>query len=422
MSEHLIELTIRDFLKIQALEVTPDGSPMITLAGPNAAGKSSALKALRWALGGAKHAPERPVRKGATKAEVIIETTNLLISKVQTTSGARLKVSQRDGVPLPKTAQATLNAMVGDLTFDPLAFSRMPEAKQAEILTDLSGLDLGEIEEDRSTLKEEQSEIRRQQRQAKAELEALPDHGLDEFEERNSAELVEELQAAEEINRENQKKRDTLGELRHTARKEVAKVQAIEEQLRLAKRDLDVIRAAGKLAAEEASNLKDVDTEAIREELAGLDEHNAKVRAQARRFQLDQDLKALQYQLDERTIEIKGLDKRKAEALEAVKYPIEGLEVEGRSVLYNGVPLSQASGAETIRISTAIGFALNPELKILLVDEGSALDSKGLELLQGLAAEAGGLVLITRVADGAESVDGEDGSTIYIEDGQEVSQ
>ena len=43
-------------------------------------------------------------------------------------------------------------------------------------------------------------------------------------------------------------------------------------------------------------------------------------------------------------------------------------------ITYNGVPLSEASTAEQIRVSTAIGMADKPELRFLLIRDGSLLD------------------------------------------------
>lgn len=111
------------------------------------------------------------------------------------------------------------------------------------------------------------------------------------------------------------------------------------------------------------------------------------------------------------TNRIADIDEKKREKLAAVTYPIDGLAVsENGSVLFNGIPFSQASRAQKIRTSVAIGAAMNPKLKVLLIEDGSLLDDDGLLLVAGLAAEYGFQIWIERVGD-------KDASAIIIEDG-----
>jgi len=111
------------------------------------------------------------------------------------------------------------------------------------------------------------------------------------------------------------------------------------------------------------------------------------------------------------TARMEAIDDSKRERLSKAAYPIEGLAVsETGSVLFNGIPFSQASRAQKIRTSVAIGAAMNPKLKVLLIEDGSLLDDDGLKLVAGLADEYGFQIWIERVGD-------KDASAIIIEDG-----
>ena len=83
---------------------------------------------------------------------------------------------------------------------------------------------------------------------------------------------------------------------------------------------------------------------------------------------------------------------------------------EDGTVLFDGVPLSQASRAQQIRTSVAIGIAMNPKLKVLLIRDGSLLDEENMQLVVDMAKQHDAQIWIERVGD-------KDASAIIIEDG-----
>jgi len=124
----------------------------------------------------------------------------------------------------------------------------------------------------------------------------------------------------------------------------------------------------------------------------------------------------------------KGIRDRKlaiSKALEHAKFPIAGLsfetQAEGsggrerknpkRVITYKGLPLADASTAEQIRVSTAIGMANKPELRFLLIREGSLLDDANLAVLEQMAHEHDFQILL-------EIVDKTGKVGIYMEEGE----
>ena len=59
-------------------------------------------------------------------------------------------------------------------------------------------------------------------------------------------------------------------------------------------------------------------------------------------------------------------------------------------------------GAEKLRVSVAMGLAMNPKLNVLLIRDGSLLDADNLEMVARMAEVADAQVWIERVGDGAE--------------------
>ncbi len=93
------------------------------------------------------------------------------------------------------------------------------------------------------------------------------------------------------------------------------------------------------------------------------------------------------------------------------EYGGAGLSLSDDGPTYNGQLIEQVSTSERLRISVAMGLALNPKLKVLLVHEGNDLDDDGLKLLAEIAAEHEAQVWLERIAGAAEGV------SIVIEDG-----
>ena len=118
-----------------------------------------------------------------------------------------------------------------------------------------------------------------------------------------------------------------------------------------------------------------------------------------------------QAEADRLTSEIAKLDTAKAEMLIKATFPLEGLGLDDKGVTWQGLPFAQASSAIRTRVSVAIGAALNPKLKVLLVRGGNDLDGKNLALLAETAKEHDIQVWLERIAGG----DGQ--ATVLIEDG-----
>jgi len=116
-------------------------------------------------------------------------------------------------------------------------------------------------------------------------------------------------------------------------------------------------------------------------------------------------------QSDAMTADLEDITGRKRELLANAKYPIKGLAVsEDGTVMFDGVPFSQASHAQQIRTSVAIGLAMNPKLPVLLIRDGSLLDDKNLQVVREMADAANAQIWIERVGY-------RDECAIIIEDG-----
>ena len=128
----IVSLEAENVKFLKAIRIETDGS-LVVIGGDNASGKSSILDSIEYAINGATSIPSEPIRKGKKKARIVVDLGNIVVTRTFTSKGTNLTVKGKDGAVFG-TPQSLLNELVGKLTFDPLEFSRMDVAKQAEVL------------------------------------------------------------------------------------------------------------------------------------------------------------------------------------------------------------------------------------------------------------------------------------------------
>jgi hypothetical protein len=117
------------------------------------------------------------------------------------------------------------------------------------------------------------------------------------------------------------------------------------------------------------------------------------------------------------TEKIEAVDAAKASILEKANYPIEGLGFDDIGPTFDGLPLSQASQAQLVKIGVAIGVALRPRLRLLLIRYGADLDSKSRAALWEMAQKHKCHVWLEVVTENTEgnSITMFDGSVVGVE-------
>jgi hypothetical protein len=413
---HIVKLESENIKRLKAVSITPQ-SNMVTIGGQNAQGKSSVLDSIAYALGGKRAVCEQPIREGQDKARVVCELDELVVTRTFTKSGGgTLSVSNKDGTR-HTSPQRILDQLTGKLTFDPLEFCRMETRAQLETLKTLVGLDFTDMDRERQDLYDARTQINREIKRVRAALQDMPvHHGLPE-EEVTVSDLMTELKSRQKNNRANQAKRDDLQSLdgRITKGREYvsdlkAQIDELQRKLNSAQGQLDHLQDCRDTLQTEVDTLTDQDEQEILDRIENAHEINRKIQEEKARLGAHEEHGTLETRSQALTNEIKAIDQAKAQALHDANFPVEDLSFDDSGVLLNGLPFSQASQAEQLRVSVAMGFAQNPGLKVLLVRDGSLLDDHSLNLLAQLAKDHGGQVWIERVGEGDECA-------VIIEDG-----
>ena len=176
------------------------------------------------------------------------------------------------------------------------------------------------------------------------------------------------------------------------------------------KNDLAVLREREVQAQKTPAQLKRESTAELEESIRQVDEINRKVRANLDKDKAEDDARDYAEQYEDLTGQIEEVRARKKALLNNAELPLPDLTVEDGKLLYKGQQWDNMSGAEQLKVATAIVRKLNPKCGFVLIDKLEQMDQETLADF-GAWLEAEGLqVIATRVSTGEEC-------SIIIQDG-----
>jgi DNA repair exonuclease SbcCD ATPase subunit len=406
---HITRLEVENVKRVSAVEITPNGN-MVIIGGKNGQGKSSVLDSIEMALAGKRAIPKVPIHNGAEKAQIILETDSYIIKRTFTEKGSYLEVTNGEGFKAG-SPQELLDKIVGDLTFDPLAFTRKSAKEQAATLMSLLGLDFSDLDAQYKSLFEERRDIGRDGEQVKALLNSIPEDKDAPTEEVVVSQLMEKLMEANQENEANDEARGKVEAFLSAVADQQELIEELEAKLVTAKADLQGYKLKLKDAQEVAETCVDIDTAPITEQINNAQAINKRVQEQAQRAQHQTRYKTLADAYKAKTEALEAINAEKAKQIAEAEFPVEGVTFSTDGILVNGLPFEQASTAEQLRIAVAMGLASNPELRIILIRDGSLLDEDSLKAMAEMAEQYKAVVWMERVGDGEEV-------SVVIEDGK----
>ncbi|MFW0772491.1 AAA family ATPase [Paenarthrobacter nitroguajacolicus] len=400
----IISLQTTNYKRLKAVRIQPDqNGNLVVIGGNNGQGKSSILDSITAALGGvnAKTTP-KPIRDGEERAEIILETEDLIVVRRFAAGGSTLTVKSPDGAVYPK-GQAKLDDLLGKLSLDPLAFTQLSDKEQLATLLDLVELPFSpeKLAAERKKLFDARADVGRQ---GKAIGDVTVDDSLP-TEETSASEIIAKIRQLEANAR-------ARAEWASGIRLAEDKVSAIREQIKELTAELAHWESTLKTRLDGQEDLPPAhDTAPLEAQLASVEDNNAAIRANNAALSKVAKQAELRAEYNSLSDKIQALDQKKADGLAKAKFPIDDLGFDESGVTYQGVPFKQASSAEQLRVSLAMAIALNPKLRVIRIADGSLLDKDNLALVESIAREHDFQVWIEVVGDG-------DGRGIIIEDGE----
>lgn len=412
----IIRLQIENTKRIKAVDISPGDEPVVVVSGKNGAGKTCVLDSIEYAFAGKASLPPKLIRDGADKSLIRIDLGEVAVERVTTEKDSYFTVKNAEGFSA-SSPQELSESMYSAVAFDPLSFANMGPKDQMETLKALVGLDLSKLEAEREDVYVARRTANKEGKELKAQLRGTPEHEDVPDGPVSVSDLMAELEKREAVNQANETKREAVEALRTEAltvksgRDQLLKqIAELEKQVEAKTTELEKITAKGRKDTEAVEKLEDTDVSEIRVQMAAADEVNEKVRANGVRKNLALELTEATdraAKLDER---VKAIDKKKADALAKAKFPIDGLAFDADGVTFNDIPFEQSSQAEKLRVSVAMALAMNPDLNVVLIRDGSLLDDGNRALLEQMAEEKDGQIWL-------EVVDQDEQASVIIEDG-----
>ncbi|MCI7758525.1 MAG: AAA family ATPase [[Eubacterium] saphenum] len=395
-------LELENVKRIKAVSLAPAENGLTVIGGDNGQGKTSVLDAIAWALGGEKFKPSNPQREGSVlPPHLRITLSNGLVVERKGDKGA-LKVTDPNG---KKAGQQLLNEFVESLALNLPKFMGATGKEKAHTLLQIIGVEdkLAELERQEETIYNQRHALGQIADRKAKYAEELPNYTEAPAEEISIADLIKSQQEILARNGENQRKRAD----RERYDRELAQAQIDFDR---AKKALEQAEQNALTARQSAEGLIDESTAEIEENIRNIDEINAKVRANIERERAFQEADELKGQYDELSEKIEQIRAEKASLLNNAEMPLAGLSVEDGELIYNGAKWDCMSGAEQLKIATAIVRRLNPECGFVLMDKLEQMDAKTLAEFGKWLEQEGLQVIATRVSTGDEC-------SIIIEDG-----
>lgn len=440
---------VENVMKIRFAAIQPKGN-VIVVGGRNRQGKSTILKAIGWLLTGTASMPSNLIRTGQKSAKIIGQVGPFKVTRMFAAAtpakleagelyDTRIKIEGPRGEEYP-SPQILLNHLLGYLSFDPLEFIRLGNEtggakKQCEILRGLAKFEI-----DLEALDAAQVADYQLRRDARGAMESVEGRlaGLEKPAEGASAvrvdtaELVRQLQdAAEQNNRVAAAERERA-RLDEEATQLMTKAALLREKALLMLGDAAAIDGfelkvkevgVGKEPTGAAWELRKKAREMVVGEpvdVAGLGEALNAAEAANRAADAVARYQAVAKEFGEAEAAWKAIDERmkvrkveREAAMQAAVVPLEGLAIGEGEVLFNGLPFDQASGAEQIQVSLAIGMAGNPKMRVLRFMDGGwdMLDEDSQKVVRAEIEKHGFQLWV-------EHVGGGDTVTVVMEEGE----
>lgn len=429
MSATIVELRVENVKRLKAIQIEPKGSTVV-ISGRNGQGKSSALDSIDYAFRGEKEICDEPLRKGEKRGSVFIKLSEELsgvctIERRFTPGGTVLEIRNAEGVP-QKSPQALLDTITSKMAFDPLSWMRKKKDEQFEMLRKLVGLDFTEVNAARRLAFEERTIRNRELESAKAKLgahvfnPALPKDPvsiqdlalkLGEVRAKNSS-IHQRKQA---VAAQKQKEFDLAEDVRSLQ----SKLKQLQEMVKATETQIDAkVKAHAEAAIEsqrmaaEITTLQATDETGLQKQIDEIQQTNAAIEQNRLHHAAQENVDLLEGAVKGLSAKIVECDEMKAAQIEFANFPMEGLSFdEERGVLLNGVPFSQGSQAEQLCAAVAIGLALNPQVKVILIRDGSLLDADSLKAVSEVIEKNNAQLWV-------EVVNSDSPTAIVIEDGE----
>lgn len=407
-------LELENVKRIKAVKIEPTENGLTVIGGRNGQGKTSVLDSIAWALGGDRFRPSEPQREGSVLPPNLKITMDSGIIVERTGKNSTLKVTDPTG---RKGGQQLINEFISQLALDLPRFMTASNKEKANTLLRIIGVGdrLAQLEHDETELYNKRhmiGQIADQKLKYAREMTEYPDVPEQLI---SASELIKQQQCIMAHNAENKRKRDRAAEIQHHYDAVNSKINGIQAELQRLMTEQQSLMDDLRIAHMETEHLEDLSTAELEEDIENVEKINIKIRANLEKEKAEEDAKAYQTQYSQLTNELEDVRQKKTDLLKSAQLPLPGLSVKDGELTYNGFKWDNMSGADQLKVSTAIVCKLNPSCGFVLLDKLEQMDLDTLAEFGKWLESEGLQAIATRVSTGDEC-------SVLIEDGYVVNE
>ncbi len=416
-------LKLENVKRIKLVEIQPAENGLTIIGGNNGEGKTSVLDGIAYALGGESFRPSA-LTNGDGNAYIRVDIGDYTVERKG--KNAELRITDRNGM---KGGQKMLNEIVGKFALDLSKFMNANDQEKTKLLLkmfpELETM-LDEYKRESEQLRGKRTDINRDIVRMQAQYDMMPFHSDVPEAEIQVSDLIEQLNA------ESQKEK-VLEEKRRNAEAISCNLKAMEEQYNSMTDTLESLRSQIKtleaniqanvtsakqmleqkrILAEEIENAPASRRAEITEQINHASAINDKILQNRNRKSALANLEALRKESETLTSNIDEIESRRKATLQKADLPLPELSItdEGE-LLYHNQKWDCMSGAERLKVATAICMEAKPECGFVLIDGLEAMDGKTLDDFSRFLAE--------KNMQGIGTIVGEnERATIILEDGR----
>jgi hypothetical protein len=394
----MFSLIANDVFGLKAVELNLNGGSAM-LIGPNQAGKTSLINALKISMGQIKNGDPR--RHGERKGEIIANYGEFTVTRIWKDKGSpRWEVTSEDGQRYG-TGQDVFNGFIDEITIQPDKIIGIGGTERARLVCKAVGIDMEKFQADKKSIEDERRGIGRLGKEAESKLDGIGKPGRDvPVTEIKISDLNNELSQL----REKQKERDRIEtDIEGYDKKITESVNTIKEyerkiiELEKIIADNESYRNRALEQLEKASDY-DYQIQSIVEKLAQAETINNQVRARVKYEEAQKDYDKYLNEYKGMTAKIQEMDADLRDKLNNAGL-VDGLVVEKEDIYLNNIKFDELSKFQQLDLAMQIGMKIKSHnadgqfAKILCID-ASPYDEENWKKIVELAKANGFTVII----------------------------
>jgi len=407
---NILSLEIVNNKAIKCFRLDADGKN-IEVSGDTGTGKTTAISALWDILSKGKDILTHGESKGTLRVAIGDEKATYYVAERNTTpSKSTVTISKMLGAKALPMDLKDFEAMISKLSVNPHKIAQMRPAERIKTLLAAADCDV-DLDALDSQIEDAEQERLLAGRAAKA---SKPVEVPEKIEPVSVSELIAKRDAVVEKNTKNKTLLRELDELRAVQADGLREIKELEAQIVRARIEAATRQERIDKGNAWAKKTHLVPTDDLDEQIASSEKINALAAVYAQAVQDSENHDLLQSVRKEADDTVKALREKKKEALNSIKWPLDGISIDDGQITYNDVLLENLGESEQMLVTAAIalGDIEKHEIKVCRMDGVESMSKADYTALRDMFNNRGVQILSTRVSRG----DVEEGE-ITIEDG-----